>query len=243
MIAAHHASLTGDAASREAAFRRADRHSLFVRLFRRAIPFGSVGLLGMLAAAMIFARTTEQGFAGAAVPDGLDDGKLTMVSPRLTGFQKDQRSFDVRASSATQSLQRQNRVDLMAPVAKIEMAAKSFANIVAKTGVYDTKLERMLLQNKIRIVTDSGYTLLLDLARIDFKSGKLESVRPVVVEMDSGRIRANAMNAFDSGSTVVFSGGVTSTFENLFRAPDVEPAAKPIKPAATPEPADSAEKP
>jgi lipopolysaccharide export system protein LptC len=226
MIAAQHASLTGDALKRAAMLRRAARHSLFVRMMRRAIPFGAIGLLVMLAGAMVVARTSEKGFAGAAPPDGLGQGNLTMVSPRLTGFQKDQRSFDVRAATATQNLKRMNRVDLTAPVAKIEMAAKSFANIVARTGIYDTKLDRMLLRNRIRIVTDSGYTLLLELARIDFKSGALESVRPVVVQMESGSIRANRMNATDSGEKVVFSGGVTSTFQNLFVAPDVEPASK-----------------
>ncbi len=104
----------------------------------------------------------------------------------------------------------------MLPVARIETAVQSFANIVARNGVYNTTAESLDLLKQIRIVTDTGYTILLDRALINLKKGNLDSRQPVVVEMESGRIEAKAMRAEDGGNRVFFSGGVTSTFTNLF---------------------------
>jgi lipopolysaccharide export system protein LptC len=74
------------------------------------------------------------------------------------------------------------------------------------------------LSNAIRIVTDTGYTLLLDSAAVDMGKGDIVSQTPVTVEMQSGKIEANSMNASNNGASIVFSGGVKSTFTGVFGA-------------------------
>jgi lipopolysaccharide export system protein LptC len=219
MLSAPPIDLAFGAAERDRMFRRAARHSRLVSLMRFLIPAGSLGLVGLLLGALLVARTSEESVAQASVPKGLSDGTLTMQSPKLTGFQKDARTYEVTADTARQQVRNQTRVDLDSPVARIETAVQSFANIVAQTGVYNTKLESLDLRDKIRIITDTGYTVFLERALIDLKKGNLDSRKPVVVEMDTGRIEAQTMKARNNGDTILFAGGVSSTFKDLFGSP------------------------
>jgi lipopolysaccharide export system protein LptC len=202
--------------ARNHAFRKAARHSVGVRLLRKVIPLSAVLLSAGLAGGMILARTEVSTSVEAAAPKGLQDGRITMESPHLTGFQKDSRSYEVSAITASQDVKAPDSVDLSSPLARIETAIQSFTDIAASRGTYNSVKEILDLDEKIKIVTDTGYTLRLDRARVDLKNGKLDSSRPVIVEMQTGRIEARSMRATDNGGEVVFSGGVTSTFTDLF---------------------------
>jgi lipopolysaccharide export system protein LptC len=206
-------------ADRERTFRRALRHSRIVRLSRAVIPAGSVLAVVFFVAALFLARSGVDAAIEAAAPTGLTSGRLTMEGPRLTGFQNDKRGYEVTANTASQAVKNQTKIDLAMPVARIETAAEGIAKIIAKIGVYNIKAESIDLREKVKIVTESGYTLTLDRADVDLRKGNLDSKQPVVVEMKSGRIEANSMSARDNGTSVLFSGGVTSRFENLFMPP------------------------
>jgi lipopolysaccharide export system protein LptC len=206
---------------RDKQFRRASRHSIIVRALRVFIPFGSVGLAALLVVGYVIARMTDDSGANVnAAP--VTGGLLTMHAPRLTGFQPDARSYEVTAKSATQDIARQTEVGLNNPAAKIEMMANSFARIIAQTGIYDTAGENLTLKKDIKIVTDSGYDVSLNNAEIDLKNGSIVTKDAVKVEMKDGRIDAKTMQASESGTRIIFSGGVKSTFTNVFAPPDVD---------------------
>jgi lipopolysaccharide export system protein LptC len=210
---------------RDNQFRRASRHSILVRALRVFIPLGSFGLAALLTAGYVAARMNEDnGTNATAAP--ITEGLLTMHAPRLTGFQPDARSYEVTAKSATQDVSRQTEVGLNNPVAKIEMMANSFARIIAQSGLYDTAGENLTLKKDIKIVTDTGYDVSLSNAQIDLKNGSIVSKEAVKVEMQDGRIDAKNMQASESGTRIIFSGGVKSTFTNLFAPLPAGEAAK-----------------
>jgi lipopolysaccharide export system protein LptC len=210
---------------RDIAFRRAMRHSRVVRFLRLLIPAGSMALAIGFVALFTLARFAVNDAPATVLPEGLTDGKITMEEPRLTGFQKDSRSYEVTANRASQDVKTPNEVDLSKPIAKIETEAESFAHVNAETGLYDSVVETLKLNRDVRIKTDSGYTLQLDAANVDLKGGNLTSDQPVVVEMENGRIEAKSIDTKNGGKNVMFSGGVTSTFTGLFDTPPADGAA------------------
>ncbi len=69
-------------AAREAMFRRAARHSRLVRVARLVLPLGTTAAIAGFAVAMTLARTTEMSIPDPQPPAGVQDGRVTMQSPR-----------------------------------------------------------------------------------------------------------------------------------------------------------------
>ena len=63
----------------------------------------------------------------------------------------------------------------------------------AARGVFDSKAERLVMQDKITIATSSGITGELKHATLDTKTQTLRSHRPVSFILTGGSVRANAL--------------------------------------------------
>jgi lipopolysaccharide export system protein LptC len=201
---------------RAKAFRKAHRHSRFVRLLRASIPVGSFAAVAGSLVILVGARMAEVPPIIDPARAGIENGRITMQDPRLLGFQKDNRSYQVTADKARQEVKTPNLVELASPFAKVETQTAIFAHIKAVSGLFDTKGETLQLDREISIRTDDGYTLSLQDARIDMKHGGLVSDKAVQLQMQNGRIDAKSIDLKDNGAEVQFSGGVTSEFTNLF---------------------------
>jgi lipopolysaccharide export system protein LptC len=208
---------------RATVFKRARRHSLLVKLLRLTIPAGSVLAVAGAVTVLIGARMAETPPVIDPARAGIEGGKITMRDPRLLGFQKDNRSYQVTADKARQEIKTPNLVELAQPNARVETQTSIFAHIQAAAGLFDTAIEKLNLDKDIRIVTDDGYTLNLKDAQIDMKRGDLVSNKDVRLEMNNGRINAKAIDLQNNGAIVNFSGGVSSEFTNLF---NLTPASK-----------------
>lgn len=197
----------GDARRAEA-FRAAGRHTTRVRLAKRVI-IGSAaaGAVG-LALVTVFNpfRSLPENVSIQGL--GVSGSRITMELPKLNGYRKDSRPYEVTARQAIQDLKKQNLIELVDLEARIEMADHGQGRVTARTGFYDTAKETMQLVKDVRMKSDSGYEVLLSKADIDFKAGTLSSQEPVRVLMRSSTISADRMNVIDGGKTLVFEGRV-----------------------------------
>jgi lipopolysaccharide export system protein LptC len=223
MVEARNRLLEETGVRRGAALRKARQHSLVVRTLRKLIPVGSIAAVVSSAMLLVGARMAEVPPLIDPARAGIEDGHITMKDPRLLGFQKDNRSYQVTADKARQAVKTPNLVELAQPLAKVETQNAVFAHIQAAAGLFDTTIEKLQLDNDIKIRTDDGYTLNLRDAQIDMKHGGLVSNKSVVLDMENGRIRASAIDLKNNGEVVNFTGGVTSEFTNLF---NTTPASK-----------------
>ena len=173
---------------RDAAFRRAERHSYVVRVLRLLIPFGSIALVFGFVGLFGLARLTPQEDGIDTRMAGVTGGKVTMQAPQLSGFQKDQRSYRVTADTALQAIKSPEMVELATPIARVETEKNMFADINAANGLYNTKDETLRLEKNIKIVTDSGYKLQMNAADIQLKDGALKTKDRVVIDMSNGQI-------------------------------------------------------
>lgn len=196
-----------------AAFRAARRHSRLVRLLRKAIPIGAALAFAMLVLAPILNPFNAIGGLSMG-PISLSGSKVTMEKPRLTGFRKDNRPYEVTAVSAAQDIRKPNVVELNLMNARVETESGGWVKLESKTGVFDSQKEQMQLTDQIKVATDAGYEAFLKTADIDFKAGTIRSKDPVAVNMGGIRITADTLEVSDNGKIIAFQGRVTTLIDN-----------------------------
>jgi lipopolysaccharide export system protein LptC len=191
-------------------FRRALRHSRHVRMLRVGIPL--VVILGGIAAFVVMTWLDPlRALARLPVDLGglvISGTKITMQQPRLVGYTRDNRSYEVHARAAAQDLVNPDMLELQDISATMEMQDKSVLQVVARSGLYDTKSEKLTLQQNI-LVTSVNYEGRLSEAVIEVRKGNVVSEKPVELKMQQGTVTANRLEVVNSGSVVRFEGAVT----------------------------------
>lgn len=224
-------------AARSRAFSKARRHSRWVRFAKVAIPLGS--LIAMTGVGLVAYFDPFRHIEGLTVgPLGVSGTKVTMESPKLTGFRADG-PYEVTASAATQDVRRPNFVELKDLRAKIATDGKGgTARLEAAIGILDTQKEQMNLRDDVKVRTESGQEVHLRSAFVDFKSGTVTSEEPVTVLLGGGVIEATGLEVVDNGKVMHFKGRVRTTFERSQGSETPTPApAGAGSPASTAQPA------
>lgn len=214
------------AAASRAHFAAAERHSRRVRQLRRWIPVVclAVVLLALLGRFLNPFRAVPAEVTMSTL--ALQGAKLTMEQPKVSGFKRDAKAYEMVAETATQDIRKPNVVDMKAPVARIEMDRGSWARMSAGTGVYDSNTEKLAVKEDVKVRTDNGMEMRLSTADVDFKSGVVVSNQPVEVDLPNGWIKSERMEITDNGNRAVFEGRVRSEFRDVAppTADDTAPA-------------------
>jgi lipopolysaccharide export system protein LptC len=222
---------SGGGNDRERVFRAAGRHSRFVRFCRRAIPVSLILVLGAVWAAAYFKPLRL--LANLPIDPGrvvVSGTKITMEAPRLGGFTRDGRPYDLTAHAAAQDLTNPGVLELKDVHAHVQMQDKSLVELRAATGVYDTKADTMLLRQDITISTSAGLSARMSEAAVDIKTNKIVSDKPVEVTLTNGTINANHLEVTENGDLVRFGNGVEVYLVPQNAPPDANAAAGPAPP-------------
>ena len=197
---------------RAAAFRAARAHSSRVRLLRISIIGGCV-----LAVVSLVGRAFYDPFAKA--PDNmslasatLNGTRVTMEQPKLNGYRRDGRPYDVRATSGVQDIRQPNIIELSDLEAKFETSARTVVRVAARRGIYDSGKDSIHMMDDIRVINAQNYDIRMQDADVDFKNGNIVSREPVSVVMTSATITAKSLNVIENGERIVFEGDVRSLF-------------------------------
>lgn len=134
--------------------------------------------------------------------------KITMEAPRLAGYTRDSRPYELTAATAAQDIANPGMLELKSIRARVQMRDTATLRLEAASGVYDTKADRVFLKDQIVLSSSGGYTSRLQEAHVDIKGGRITSDRPVKVEMLNGTLDANNLVVGNSGDVVTFGGGV-----------------------------------
>ena len=196
----------------ERAFRAARRHSRVVRALRIAIP-AFVGVVALVVVLAIYFNPLRM---LAKLPVNVSDlvisgSKITMEQPRLSGFTRDARAYELTADAAAQDLTKPDIIELHNIHAKVQMQDKSTVQLSAVKGIYDSKGETLKLNRDIILNSSSGYEGRLSEATVDIRKGNVLSEHPVELKMLQGTLNANHLQIFDSGDRVLFENGVRMT--------------------------------
>jgi lipopolysaccharide export system protein LptC len=204
------------------AYRAAAHHSGRVRLLRRVIPIGSATAIVVLVVVSFF--NPFGSIKGVTMgPISMTGTKVTMEAPKLTGFRKDNKPYEVTAIAAAQDVRKPNVVELQQLKARLGMENASFAHLEADSGIYDMKGEQLRLSGQIKVNTDSGYHAILKSAQVDLKGGGVVTNEPVRITLNDGStVDANSMDLRDNGKRIAFDGQVKTV---LYMHDDPKPKA------------------
>ena len=219
---------------RSRAYARAQRHSRRVRFFKFTIPIGAALAIGSV---LILAFFDPFGrIDGLSVgPVRISGTKLTMEAPRLTGFRKDNRGYEVTATTAMQDVRKPTIIELTDMRARLVMDdSGGLAVVESDTGVFDTQKEFLELKQNVRVRTDAGQQAFLASAVVDFKAGTVSSREPVAVKFTGGSVDADALDVLDHGKVLSFKGRVHTLMEAApeAKAPRKAPEARTPSPVA-----------
>ncbi|MGL5733393.1 MAG: LPS export ABC transporter periplasmic protein LptC [Beijerinckiaceae bacterium] len=203
-----HAPRNDRALRRERAYRDAVRHSRRVRFLKRAIPaVAMLSLAGMIFFAF-FNPFREKAAHITLESVGVTGSKIVMDAPKLQGFKKDSRPYEMKAESAAQQIKTPHIIELTKLDGHVAMGTDGSATLSAPAGVFDSKKETISLQDDVRVTTNTGYDIRLKSADVEFKTGHVVSNQAVEVTMKSGTISADALEVIDNGKQIVFTGRV-----------------------------------
>ena len=191
-------------------FRAAVRHSRRVRILRVAVPVAVIvavacGIGVVMVSNPLGMLSKMPVDLGSLVVSGT---KIMMQQPRIAGFTRDNRRYDLTAQAAGQDLTKPDQVELHGIQASMEMLDKSFFQTTARNGLYNTKSEQLTLTHNIVVTTSSGYQALLSEAVVDIRAGKIVSEKPVEVTTSTWTVNANRMEIGELGDFVRFERGV-----------------------------------
>lgn len=190
-------------------FRTAARHSRRVRLLRVGLPAAAVIGCVVLALGSWLNPLRMLAKLPISIGDVVVSGtKIKMENPKLSGFTRDSRRYDITADAAAQDLTRPGMIELHDLTALVEMQEKATMKLVAQNGLFDTKKEQLTLDSNIVVTSSSGYEGYLDEAVIDTKNGNVVSEKPVRLKMLNGTVKANRFELTQSGDLIRFENGV-----------------------------------
>jgi lipopolysaccharide export system protein LptC len=221
-----------------AAYRRARRHSGRVRFFRRAIPVGAALAIGSVAVIAIFDPFGRMGGLTLG-PVSISGTKIKMEQPRLSGYKKDTRPYEVTATAAYQDVRKPTLIELNEMKGHIAIDDNgTLAHLEALFGIFDTQKEQLDIRDNIYVHTENGQEARLKSAHIDFKAGTVVSKESVQIKLPNATVDADAMDMSDNGKVITFLGNVHTFIQSL--EPAAGASAKPA-PASAAKPAQTSQ--
>lgn len=198
---------------RQKAFRAARRHTLLVRVLRKAIPITAIAAVAVLIVTPFL--SPMQRLANVSIDAvGISNGKVRMETPRLSGYRKDNRPYEVTAENALQDIRNPTQVELVALRARLQVEREGEVTVSAKTGLFDTQKEKLRLVDSVEVKTQTGYVASMKTADVDFKGGTVQSKEPVKVSLGTTTIDADSLNVTENGALIVFQGRVRAYIPN-----------------------------
>lgn len=202
------------------AVRSAGRHSLFVRVARIVLPAGVViglavvGLFNYFKPLQVFEKLPS--VSGKL---GVQGSKITMELPRIAGFTRDQRAYELNAETAVQDIAKPDVVELQKLRARMELQDKDVVTVTANSGTYNTKGDTVVLRDQVIVTSQQGYRALMREAAVEMKKGNVVSEQPVEITLPNGLLKANRLEIVDSGDVMRFGNGVVLDLAGIKTGP------------------------
>lgn len=196
------------------AYRRAARHSSRVRTLKIALPAAAV-LIGLIFVVVSILRTYMP--ADLQVESAsIEDGKIVMLNPAISGRNKDDISYSMKAERALQDMKEPDVITLENIRAKMPVNESTIAEVEAAVGVYDRGRNLLDMTAPFVIRLNTGLEARFRSGHLDIDGGRMSTDEPVSIRSREASIVAQSLRMTDKGKVTVFEGNVVV---------DVDPAA------------------
>jgi lipopolysaccharide export system protein LptC len=217
------------------AFASAERHTRVVRFLRKTLPILAVLVLASYFISAQLGMSVDIGDLNASI-DGVEiaDGNLRMVNPKLQGADKKNGKYVIGANYADQNVRDPTIIKLHALKADLAAADGGWSRMRAVRGVFNSKTERLVMQDKITVATSSGITGELKHATLNAKTQTLRSHHPVSFVLPNGTVNATALTFNSAQSVLTFRGKVRVHIVKKEKAKDENAKNEAARPSVLP---------
>lgn len=202
--------LSGLTARRESAFPAALRHTARVTQMRRWILWGAGGVVALVGVALLVSSLRFLPVDLNLARVALQGTRIVIETPKLIGYRKDGRPYEVRAKVGVQDMAHPDVFELEGLEVRVENARDSSIVMTAEKGVYNARADHADLSGGVNIRDDKNFDMKLAAAVMDFRASVLTSDQPVVLKITGGEVKADAVEFSQKERRATFSGKVHS---------------------------------
>jgi lipopolysaccharide export system protein LptC len=197
-------------ATRENALPDAVRHSARVLRLRRLILWAVGVIVGVLLVGLALHALRSLPIDLTFARVGLSGSRITIETPKLVGYRKDGRPYELRAKVASQDMTTPDIYDLDEMEVRMENKNNSFVILTSAKGIYNSKRDRADLSGGAKIYEDKHFDMRLESATMDFKTSVMTSDRPVTLNFEDGEVFAKSVEFSQNEQRATFIGDVHS---------------------------------
>jgi lipopolysaccharide export system protein LptC len=197
-------------AKRESAFPEALRHTARVARLRRWILWGVGGTVALVGLGLLVSSLRFLPIDLNLQRVALKGTRIVIETPKLVGYRKDGRPYEVRARVGVQDITKPDVFELEGLDVRVENAANSAVTLTAAQGVYNTKNDRADMSGGVVIRDDKTFDMRMEAAVMDFKASVMTSEKPVTLKIDGGEVVADRVEFAQKERRATFSGNVRS---------------------------------
>lgn len=224
--------LAGLTAGRENAIPAAIRHSARVSRLRKWILWAAGGTIAMVALAALIESLRFLPIDLSLSRIALKGTRIVIETPKLVGYRKDGRPYEVRAKVGMQDISKPELFDLEGLEVRVETKGDEAVTLTSPKASYSTKNDLAKMQGGVRITDSKSFDMRMDSADMDFKSSVMTSSAPVTLHIDGGEVAADHVTFEQKERRAAFTGNVHSVLYGEDDPRDGKVgAAEPVKPA------------
>lgn len=188
------------------AYKDAIFHSNRVKRLRVLLPLAAVvvSLLFIVVSVIRAYLPADIRIEGAKI----EDGKVVMERPAISGRNKDGISYSLLAEKALQDIKNPNMITLKTIKASMPVNTDVIAHVTAQSADFDRQADTLKLTEPFTIIMDNGLHAEFKTAFLDVKKGDLSSQDQVAISRGGMSVVARSLKMTDKGSVIEFDGQV-----------------------------------
>ncbi|WP_037152880.1 LPS export ABC transporter periplasmic protein LptC [Rhizobium freirei] len=193
------------------AYKDATFHSARVRRLKVLLPLAAliVSLIFIAVSVIRAYLPAEIQIEGAKI----ENGKVVMERPAISGRNKDGISYSMLAEKALQDIKNPNMITLKAIKASMPVNTDVMAHVNAQSADFDRQADTLKLTEPFVIQMDNGLRAEFKTAFLDVKKGDLSSQDQVAIYRGGMSVVARSLKMTDKGSVIQFDGQVQMHIE------------------------------
>ncbi|MBL0371819.1 LPS export ABC transporter periplasmic protein LptC [Rhizobium sp. KVB221] len=191
------------------AYSRALSHSARVRRLKILLPIAAL-VISLCFVAVSWVRTIfpdNLSIGGAKI----ENGKVVMEKPAISGRNEDGISYFMNARRALQDIINPNAITLEDIEAAVPIRGDLVARVKAQAADFDRSTDKLHLTKPFVVTLSSGVVVDFQSARLDVHAGRLETLQPVAVKAKDSTLVAKSLKITDKGRVILFEGDVLVT--------------------------------
>lgn len=211
--------LAGLTAHRESAFPEALRHTARVTKLRRWILWGVGGIVGLVGLGLLIGSLRLLPVDLNLARVALQGTRIVIESPKLVGYRKDGRPYEVRARVGVQDITKPDVIDLDGLDVRVETTGDSSVTLTAPKAVYSTKTDHAAMNGGVQITDAKNFDMRMEAADMDFKASVMTSDTPATLKIQGGEVQSEHVEFAQKERRATFTGNVRSVLYGEGGAP------------------------